>query len=77
MGVKKEAQNGENTSMHVSILWYINFNSLPTNDGVCRHDAMRIKRPMTAYAVMKNDRALAVKRHARESPQWFDVVIMN
>ena len=52
-------------------------NSLPTNDGVCRHDAMCVKRPMTAYAVMKNDRALAAKRHARESPKRFDDVIMN
>ena len=52
-------------------------NSLPTNDGVCRHDAMSVKQPMTVYAVMKNDRALAAKQHARESPKRFDDVIMN
>ena len=66
-----------NLTILCTYIFLVHFNSLPTNDGVCRHDAMRVKRPMTAYAVMKNDRALAVKRHARESPQRFDDVIMN
>ena len=45
-------------------LFQVYINSLPTNDGVCRHDVTYTRRPMTAYAVMAmygtiNDRSRA------------------